>query len=80
VKFIDACDWLSVQVHPDDRAVKQLWPSEGGKTEAWFVLAAKPGSRAYAGLKSGVDESVLRRALAEGTAHGWSPWVRGRPG
>jgi mannose-6-phosphate isomerase len=80
VKFIDACDWLSVQVHPDDRAVAKLWPGEGGKTETWFVLAARPGSRAYAGLKAGVDEKVMRRALAEGTAadclHGFEP----RPG
>lgn len=68
VKFLDARDWLSVQVHPDDEAVKQLWPGEGGKTEAWFVLAAQPGSRVYAGLKPGVDEQVLRQALAEGTA------------
>src|SRR4051794_28578519 len=34
VKFIDASGWLSVQVHPDDEAVRGLWPGEGGKTEA----------------------------------------------
>lgn len=80
VKFIDAHDWLSVQVHPDDVAVKKLWPGEGGKTEAWFVLAAKPGSRAYAGLRPGVDEKAMRQALAEGRAaeclHSFEP----RPG
>jgi mannose-6-phosphate isomerase len=38
VKFLDAWDWLSVQVHPDDEAAPRLWPGEGGKTEAWFVL------------------------------------------
>jgi mannose-6-phosphate isomerase len=67
VKLIDARDWLSVQVHPDDWQAARLWPGEGGKTEAWFVLSAQPGSRAFAGLKPGVDEKVLRRALAEGT-------------
>ena len=66
VKFLDACDWLSVQVHPDDDAVARLWPGEGGKTEAWFVLAARPGSRVYAGLLPGVDEKQLRAALAKG--------------
>ena len=66
VKLLDADDWLSVQVHPDDEAVKTLWPGEGGKTEAWFVLAAEPGSRVYAGLKPGVDEPRLRDALARG--------------
>jgi len=49
VKFLDVCDWLSVQVHPDEQAVCRLWPDERSKTEAWFVLAAEPGSRVYAG-------------------------------
>jgi mannose-6-phosphate isomerase len=80
VKFLDASDHLSVQVHPDDDAARDLWPGEGGKTEAWFVLAARPGSRVYAGLLPGVDERRLRRALAEGRAaeclHQFAP----RPG
>jgi mannose-6-phosphate isomerase len=80
VKFLDACDWLSVQVHPDDRSAKRLWPGEGGKTEAWFILAADPGSRIYAGLKQGVDEAALREACATGTVvdclHQFAP----RPG
>jgi mannose-6-phosphate isomerase len=67
VKFLDACDWLSVQVHPDDNAVRRLWPGEGGKTEAWFVVDARPGSRIYAGLLPGIDEDRLRAALATGT-------------
>jgi len=66
IKFLDARDWLSVQVHPDDVSVKRLWPGESGKTEAWFVLDAEPGSRIYAGLLPGVDEQALRKALAGG--------------
>ncbi len=80
VKFLDACDWLSVQVHPDDESVQRLWPGEGGKTEAWFVLDAAPGSRIYAGLLPGVDEKRLRQAVAAGTVadclHSFAP----RPG
>src|SRR5438105_14695598 len=56
VKFLDARDWLSVQVHPDDENVGRLWPGEGGKTEAWFVLAADPRSRVYAGLVPGTNK------------------------
>jgi mannose-6-phosphate isomerase len=67
VKFLDAGDWLSVQVHPDEEPVKRLWPGEGSKTEAWFVLEASPNSRVYAGLLPGVDEKALRQALARGT-------------
>jgi mannose-6-phosphate isomerase len=80
VKLLDARDWLSVQVHPSDANVAQLWPGEGGKTEAWFVLGAAPGSRIYAGLLPGVDENNLRNALSQGTVadclHQFSP----RPG
>jgi mannose-6-phosphate isomerase len=66
VKFLDAHDWLSVQVHPDEEAVRRLWPGEGSKTEAWFVLDAQPGSRVWAGLLPGVDERALRVALPKG--------------
>jgi mannose-6-phosphate isomerase len=67
IKFLDANDWLSVQVHPDESAVQHLLPSEGSKTEAWFVLEAEPGSVIYAGLLPGTDERRLRAALREGT-------------
>jgi mannose-6-phosphate isomerase len=67
IKWLDAHDWLSVQVHPDDIKVKRWWPGEGGKTEAWFVVDALPGSKIYAGLQPGVDEKSLRTALAAGT-------------
>jgi len=67
VKFLDAQDWLSVQVHPDTETVRRLWPNEGSKTEAWFVLDAVPGSRIYAGLLPDIDETKLRKATTQGT-------------
>jgi mannose-6-phosphate isomerase len=67
VKFLDASDWLSVQVHPDEEAVRRLWPGEGSKTEAWFIVDAAPGSRIYAGLRPGIDEKSLRAAIAAGS-------------
>jgi mannose-6-phosphate isomerase len=80
IKFLDANDWLSVQVHPDERAVAELLPGEGSKTEAWFVLDAAPGSRVYAGLLPGVDRDRLRASLEAGTVaeclHRFTP----RPG
>ena len=66
IKFLDAHDWLSVQVHPDENAVARLWPGEGSKTEAWFILKAASGSRIYAGLRPGMDEKKLRAALQSG--------------
>jgi mannose-6-phosphate isomerase len=66
LKFLDARDWLSVQVHPNDDQAARLSPNEGGKTETWFILKADTGSRVYAGLKRGVGEKELRAALARG--------------
>lgn len=69
VKFLDARDWLSVQVHPDEHAVRHFGLKDGPKTEAWFVLEAAAASRIYAGLLPGVNETRLRAALREGTVH-----------
>lgn len=81
LKFLDAREHLSVQVHPDDERAARLTGVRGarGKTEAWVVLAAEPGSRVYAGLKPGVSRDCLRKAAANGTIadclHGFEPHV-----
>jgi len=68
LKFLDAHEMLSVQVHPSDANKSLLPPGETGKTEAWVVLEAGTESRIYAGLKPGTTPDVLRRALANETA------------
>ena len=65
VKFIDASQDLSVQVHPDDEKGRRL-AGDNGKTETWVILAAEPGSVIYAGLKSGVGPDELTRAIQTG--------------
>jgi mannose-6-phosphate isomerase len=65
-KFLDCQQTLSVQVHPNDAQAAKLQPTDLGKTEAWVILAADPGSKVYAGLKPGVDRSMLERELARG--------------
>ena len=80
IKFLDARDWLSVQVHPDEKSVRTLWPGEGSKTEAWFVLEAAPESKIYAGLLPGVNEAALRAALAAGTVADCLHSFKPRPG
>ena len=66
LKFLDAREMLSVQVHPADTRTDLLPAGETGKTEAWVVLQAGPKSRVYAGLKPGTTEAGLRQALANG--------------
>jgi len=67
LKYLDARDKLSVQVHPSDRQTSYIPPGERGKTEAWVVLETGPESRIFAGFKPGATEESLRKAIAAGT-------------
>lgn len=67
LKFLDANRVLSVQVHPDDEYGRTMSPPDLGKTEAWYVLHADPGSAIYAGLNTGVTRSDLADAIQNGT-------------
>lgn len=78
-KFLDCHRTLSVQVHPNDEQGAKLDPPDLGKTEAWVVLAADPGSKIYAGLKSGVTCTELAAAIEAGNCetclHDFEPKV-----
>ena len=65
IKFLDASDRLSVQVHPDDALAKRHDPTELGKTEAWVILDAADNAVLWCGLKDGIDEGDVRAALAD---------------
>jgi mannose-6-phosphate isomerase len=66
-KFLDAHRNLSVQVHPNDEQAQLLDPPDLGKTEAWVVVHAEPGSLVYAGLKRGFDRQAFEREVSRGT-------------
>src|SRR6202012_972575 len=65
LKFLDAKEVLSVQVHPSDDQKKYIPKGDTGKTEAWVVLDTGAGSKIYAGVKPGTTADTLRKALAE---------------
>lgn len=65
VKWLDAGDDLSLQIHPEDGA-PGLAAGEGGKVEAWYVIAHEPGARVYLGFRDRCDEAQVRRALERG--------------
>ncbi|MGA3033723.1 MAG: type I phosphomannose isomerase catalytic subunit [Terracidiphilus sp.] len=67
LKFLDAREMLSVQVHPSDAQPDLIPAGESGKTEAWVVIEASSGSRIYAGLKPGTTVNDLRHSLVNGT-------------
>ncbi len=66
LKFLDAAQKLSVQVHPNDAQAARLDPPDLGKTEAWVVLEAEPGSVMYVGLKPNVNREALATAIGQG--------------
>jgi mannose-6-phosphate isomerase len=66
-KFLDAAEHLSVQVHPNDEIAQRLRPGQRGKTEAWVILDAAPGSELFVGLRLGVDRATFERHLVAGT-------------
>jgi mannose-6-phosphate isomerase len=80
LKFLDAQQPLSLQVHPDDARAAILEPADLGKTEAWVVLAAEPGSYLYAGLRRGFDRPALQRELSRGTCQLCVERLEPRPG
>jgi mannose-6-phosphate isomerase len=68
VKLLDCAQWLSLQVHPnDEQAVALEGPGFFGKTEAWHVLEAAPGSELIAGMKPGVSPDSLAESIRNGT-------------
>lgn len=72
VKYLDARQNLSVQVHPSpDYAATH--DHAFLKSEAWYVVAAKPGAVIYKGVDEGVTPELFRRALEENSTHAVEP-------
>jgi mannose-6-phosphate isomerase len=65
LKFLDAKEVLSVQVHPSDDQKEYIPPGDTGKTEAWVVLETGAKSLIYSGLKPGTTAETLRKGLDE---------------
>jgi mannose-6-phosphate isomerase len=66
IKFIDAQDWLSVQVHPDDKLAAELEGEPRGKTECWYILDAAPNAQIVYGFSQPVDADDFRKLLESG--------------
>ncbi len=64
-KFLDANDWLSVQVHPNDEQAQRLENFPRGKTEAWIVLSAEPNAQLVIGVESGTSQEAMAEAIRD---------------
>lgn len=80
LKYLDCQRVLSVQVHPDDAYGARMPVPDRGKTEAWYVVDAEPGSVVYAGLKPGVTRRDLQMAIQGGATESCLHTLYPKPG
>ncbi|MCH5238894.1 MAG: class I mannose-6-phosphate isomerase [Muribaculaceae bacterium] len=66
IKFIDAADNLSVQVHPDDQLARKRHNSLG-KTEMWYIIDAEPDAKIFSGLNREITPEEYKKRVEEGT-------------
>lgn len=66
IKFIDARDNLSIQVHPDDDLAKKRHDSFG-KTEMWYVINAAKGASLYSGFSKQIDADEYVKCVEDNT-------------
>jgi mannose-6-phosphate isomerase len=65
IKFIEAKEDLSVQVHPGDIMARERHKAYG-KTEMWYILESEKGSKIFTGFKENIDREKYLDALATG--------------
>lgn len=66
IKFIDAKDNLSIQVHPDNEYGLRV-EKEYGKTEMWYILDAQEGASLYYGTNKEITREEFRNKIEDNT-------------
>jgi len=66
IKFIEAREDLSVQVHPGDAMAKERHNAYG-KTEMWYILESEKDARIFTGFKEGVTKEIYEESLKNGS-------------
>ena len=66
IKFIDARQDLSIQVHPTDE-IAHRQGRERGKTEMWYVMDSAPDAKLYNGLKLQITPEQYKQMVADDT-------------
>ncbi len=72
LKFLDARENLSVQVHPSPEYAREH-DDAYLKSEAWYVIHAEPGAKIYKGIREGTTPEQLRDAIKKNTAEAVVP-------
>lgn len=64
-KLLDASDWLSIQVHPNDAQAEALEGQPRGKTEAWIILATAPDAKLVIGVEPGTSRETMAQSIRD---------------
>ncbi len=79
LKLLFTSEPLSIQVHPDDTYARAIG-MPNGKSEAWYILSAKPDAQIGVGLKRQATPQQLRASIRDGSIADlvqWRPVARG---
>ena len=79
IKFIDANDDLSVQVHPNDDMSEKLY-GQNGKTEMWYVIHAEKDAEINIGFNTPMTRDLLEKHIADNTLKDILNYVKARTG
>ena len=80
IKYLDAGETLSVQVHPDEAMARRLGGRVRVKHEAWYVIDAADDGFIYRGLRPGVDSKALEKAIEGQTVESVLNRIQARKG
>ncbi|MBQ3225809.1 MAG: mannose-6-phosphate isomerase, class I [Clostridia bacterium] len=80
IKLIDACDSLSIQVHPDDAYAKENENGSYGKTEVWYIVDCEPDAELIYGFSRDVSKEELKTAIENNELSPYLNRVKVKPG
>lgn len=66
IKFIDACQDLSIQVHPDEEKARK-YGLKNGKTEMWYIMDSAPEAALRCGMKREITPEQYKKMVEDGT-------------
>ena len=80
IKFIDAKDNLSIQVHPDDEYAFKNENCEMGKTEMWYVMHAEEGAGLIYGFAKELSKEEFKNAINDNSLLSYTNFVECKKG
>ena len=66
IKFLDACQDLSIQVHPDEEKARK-YGLKNGKTEMWYIMDSAPEAALRCGMKREITPEQYKKMVEDGT-------------